>query len=78
MTTPATTLDVSGLPPAVVEGLQRLVNTLRTEPAASPARPSLRGIFAEEGKDVPKEVIDDARRELWASFPRDFPAPEGT
>jgi hypothetical protein len=76
--TPETTLDVTGLPPAVIADLQRLVDTLRTAPPPSTTvRPSLRGVFAIEGKDVPKEVIDEARRELWANFPRDFPTPEG-
>ena len=73
-----TTLDVTGLPPAVVADLQRLVDTLRgSAPPSTTAGPSLRGIFAIEGKDVPKDVIDEARRELWANFPRDFPTPEG-
>lgn len=36
------------------------------------------GMFAHHGIDIPAEVIDEARREAWANFPREFPEPEGT
>jgi hypothetical protein len=75
MNSTPTSLDVTGLPPTVVSDLQRLVDTLRAEPRPT-SRPLLRGIFAEEGKDVTKEMIDEARREMWAQFPRDFPPTE--
>lgn len=70
-----TTIDVTGLPPAVVHKLQQLVRSLRTTPTAQP-RPSLLGRFAEPGKEITAEEIDEAQREMWANFPRDFPPPD--
>jgi hypothetical protein len=81
MQTP-TTIDVTGLPEAVVEDLRRLVDTLRGGPAApdgkQPAgeRTPLRGRFAGLGLRVPTlEEMTEVRREMWANFPREFPDP---
>jgi hypothetical protein len=48
--------------------------------AAMPPRPrkSAMGMFAHLGIDIPPEVIDEARREAWANFPREFPEGAGT
>ena len=36
-------------------------------------RRSLMGICAQPGLSISAEEIDEARREMWANFPRDFP-----
>ncbi len=37
-------------------------------------RKDTRGMFAHHNTvPVTKEMIDEARREMWANFPRDFP-----
>jgi hypothetical protein len=33
------------------------------------------GRFAHLGWSFPKEEIDEAQREMWANFPREFPDP---
>ena len=73
-----TTIDLAGLPAPVVQDLQRLVETLRgrlSVPNDVPQerRPLLRGRFERPGLGIPKEMIDEAQRELWANFPRDLP-----
>ncbi len=79
------TVDLTGLPEAVVQDIRRLVETLRTNlgtgVAASPTagRRPLRGLFAEPGLSITKEEIDEVQREAWAGFPRDFPEqPKGS
>jgi hypothetical protein len=76
-TTPATPyLDLSGLPVQVVRSIQQLVDSIREElPTEEPVppRPPLRGRFADLMLSVPAEAIDEARREAWAAFPREFP-----
>lgn len=71
------TVDLSGLPAPVAESIKQLVATLRAAPAAAPSAPgSIIGLFADQG--VPTPLLDefqDARREAWASFPREFPDP---
>jgi hypothetical protein len=77
----AESLDLSGLPEPVVRDIRQLVETLRgkfgssaaTSPSGRP-RP-LRGRFADLKLSIPKEEIDEARREMWANFPREFPDP---
>lgn len=76
--TPSTTIDLAGLPEPVIRSIRNLVESLRAE-ATSPAvesRPPLIGRFAHLGYSIPKEVIDEAQRECWAGFPRDFPEME--
>jgi hypothetical protein len=76
-TTPAPpTLDLSGLPVQVVRSIQHLVDSIREKlPTAEPEppRPPLRGRFADLKLSLPAEAIDEARREAWAAFPREFP-----
>jgi hypothetical protein len=76
--TPAkTTVDLTGLPDPVVQSIQQLVESLRAAPPAPPApRPPLVGRFAHLGWSFPKEDFDEAQREAWANFPRDFPEPD--
>lgn len=75
------TLDLTGLPEPVVEELMRIAREAREKQvgeAALPAegaRPPLRGRFAHLGYSFPKEELDAAQREMWASFPRDLPDP---
>ena len=45
------------------------------DPSGSTERPPLRGRFADLKLSIPKEDIDEAQREAWANFPRDFPEP---
>jgi len=75
------TIDLSGLPDPVVRSIRQLVESLRKglptpEPhAAESRRPPLRGRFVALGLSVPKEDLDEARRDAWKSFPRDLPGP---
>ena len=32
------------------------------------------GMFEHLGLDITREMIDEARKEAWANFPREFPA----
>lgn len=76
-----TTIDLTGLPESVVCEVQRIVQEARrkqAEEAAPPPgsageRPPLMGRFAHLGLSFPKEEIDEAQREMWATFPREFP-----
>jgi hypothetical protein len=46
-------------------------------PIAPEQRKDSRGMFAHHlTVPITKEMIDEARREMWANFPRDFPEPE--
>jgi len=73
------TLDLSGLPDPVVKSLKQLVESLRaTGPATNGAepttqRPPLLGRFAHLGVSIPEEDIDEAQRQAWSGFPREFP-----
>ncbi len=64
-------LDLSGLPLTVVIALRELVDALRREaqPPGEPGQP-LRGMFAEPGKTLPKDLIDELRRECWEISPK--------
>lgn len=76
--TPPTTIDLTGLPEPVVREVQRIVQEARqkqAEAAATGERPPLMGRFAHLGWSFPKEEIDEAQREMWANFPREFPDP---
>jgi hypothetical protein len=33
------------------------------------------GMFAHHAVDMPLEMFQEARREMWANFPRDIPGP---
>lgn len=67
------TIDLAGLPEPVIRSIQQLVESLREETKPAETRPPSIGRFAHLGYSIPKEVIDEAQRECWANFPRDFP-----
>jgi hypothetical protein len=78
-------VDLTGLPEPVVQDIRRLVETLRVKLGSGEVGPPrmghrpLRGLFAEPGLSIPKEEIDQAQREAWAGFPREFPeSPTGS
>jgi hypothetical protein len=60
------------LRPAEQEELLRIARSLSQRSAITTAQPrkGLMGAFAGRGIDVTAEDIDDARREMWADFPR--------
>ncbi len=74
-------LDLSGLPEPVVKSIKQLVESLREgiavqgQSGATSLRPPLRGRFAELRLSIAKEDLDEARREAWQDFPREFPEP---
>jgi len=78
----AATLDVSGLPEPVVKSLKELVESLRTTvpgtngPEPTAHRPPLLGRFAHLGISIPEEDIEEAQRQAWSGFPREFPDPK--
>ena len=51
--------------------IERIVPDIERELAATQAKPrrSLRGLW--KGLDLTQEEIDQARREVWGSFPRE-------
>jgi hypothetical protein len=78
--TPPTTVDLSGLPGPVIESIKQLVESLRAvQPGTGQPEVSTRsiiGLFADQGNPTPSlEEFQDARREAWANFPREFPDP---
>ena len=64
-------IDLSGLPDPVVQSIKQLVDSVRegmTAPSPQQKmRPPLRGRFANLNMSIPKEEIDKARKEMWAS-----------
>ncbi len=63
-----------GLPSDKQQELLDFAEFLRQRAMASPARPhqSVRGLWVDLAVDVTEEDIDQARREMWATFPRDI------
>lgn len=83
-TEPARTLDpilidLAGLPEPIIKSIKQLVDSLREEMPSEETtqgtrdRPPLRGRFADLKLSVPREDIDEARRDAWKNFPREFP-----
>ena len=74
-------LDLTGLPEPVVKSIKQLVESLREgiasqdHPGATYQPPPLRGRFADLKLAIPKEDLDEAQREAWQNFPREFPEP---
>jgi hypothetical protein len=60
------------LPPNEQEEIFHLIEEKEEHIAKTPRR-SLMGICAQPGLSISAEEIDEARREMWANFPRDFP-----
>jgi hypothetical protein len=79
-----TTLDLTGLPPEVVQTVVQLVSFARRVQAAPTAtgpqseRPPLRGRFSEPAPEYTPEMFKRDRLEAWANFPRDFPTGESS
>jgi hypothetical protein len=58
------------------EDQEKLLAYIETLPSATTPqgqRKSAMGMFEHLGIDVTREMIDEARKEAWASFPREFP-----
>ena len=75
LTTPTTTIDVTGLSEPMVQSIQQLVAILRSNgpQVGSPRRP-LRGRLAGMNLTIPTAAdVEELRREMWANFPRDLP-----
>jgi hypothetical protein len=62
---------IQHLSPEDVEKVPHFVDTLAPAPPAAQRR-SLRGRFAHLGVHISAHEIDEARKEAWASFPRDI------
>ena len=58
------------LPPEKQQEALRFVESLNNEVGERRAGRSLRGLWAGLGVDVTAEDIDEARYEMWRSFPR--------
>ncbi len=55
---------------------EKLLAFIETLPSGKPPvgpRKSILGLFEHRGIDIPPEVFEEARKEAWASFPREFP-----
>jgi len=70
------------LPESILESLKKLsaddlkqvaelIEKLRGQPAVT--RVNARGLYRDRGIHLSAEEIDDARRAVWANFPRDIP-----
>jgi hypothetical protein len=72
---PSVLLKLKLLPPEDQEKVAQLVESLS---AAQPKRPRKdpMGMFAHHAVDMPLEMFQEARREAWANFPREFPEPD--
>ena len=72
----STTLDLAGLPEAVVRVVKHLVEEARQGQSQAATRggerPPLLGRFAHLGISLTKEDIDQAQRDAWAGFPHDL------
>ncbi len=65
-------LKLRSLPP---EDQQKVAELVEQLDAARPRRPLKDpcGMFAHHAVDMPLEMFQEARREMWANFPRNFP-----
>jgi len=72
MTIPEQVLDkLRGLPPAKQKAVLEFVDSLQ-EGNGAPLK-SLEGLWAEYDIEIKEEDIAEARKEMWGSFPREFP-----
>jgi hypothetical protein len=57
------------------EDQKKVAEYVESLAAATPPRPrkSAMGMFAHHAVDMPLAMFQEARREMWANFPRDFP-----
>jgi hypothetical protein len=75
-------LDLAGLPEPVVKSIKQLVESVREGLVSQghsgqtyQSRPPLRGRFADLKLSISTEDLDEAQREAWQNFPREFPEP---
>jgi hypothetical protein len=59
------------LPPDKQQEALDFVESLHQETEAKQPRLSLEGIWEDLNVSITKEEIDEARREMWANFPRE-------
>ncbi len=62
---------VKDLPPEQQQEVLSFVEKLE-RPAAKPPLRSPKGIWKDLAFDITSEEIDEARKEMWGSFPRDI------
>jgi hypothetical protein len=65
------TTSTNGVPVAPDKAIEG--NPPLSPSAPKEERKSAAGRYAHLGLHIPKEVIDEGRREMWANFPRDLP-----
>jgi len=59
------------LPPAKQQEVTDFVEFLIRQNADRPRQLRMKGLCAETGAQITAEDIDEARREMWGSFPRE-------
>lgn len=60
-----------GLSPDKQQEVLEFVDTIAGEGTTRKPLPSLRGLWKDFNIDITDEDIAEARREMWAAFPRD-------
>ena len=59
------------LPPERQKEVLEFVESLKSRSTSPKPRRSLRGLWADLGIDISERDISEARREMWANFPRE-------
>jgi Protein of unknown function (DUF2281) len=62
------------LPPEKQQEVLDFAEFLRQKTIPRQPRRSLKGLCADLNLHIAEETITEARREMWGSFPREFPA----
>jgi hypothetical protein len=62
------------LPPEKQQEVLDFASNLRLNNVPKQPRRSLKGLCADLNIHIDEETIIEARREMWGSFPREFPA----
>ncbi len=62
------------LPEARQQEVLDFVESLEQRVSPGPPRKRVKGLWADLGITLTDEDIDQARHEMWANFPREFPA----
>jgi Protein of unknown function (DUF2281) len=61
-----------GLPPEKQKQVLDFVDFLKQKNGSAKPRRSLRGLWKDLNINITEEDIAEARREMWANFPRDI------
>ncbi len=61
------------LPPQHQQEVLEFVESLEQRGAVKQPRRNVKGLWADLNVTITEEDIAQARREMWGSFPRDFP-----